>query len=387
MKPVLKFTIHGWCVCALLSQITTAQEAAPEAAQETAAQQPDGAVLELTVEPDGRFLAESGLLRLAPVTYGNPFGVDVAAVDDVLRSQLDISEETGIVITAVADDSEAARAGLKPHDIVLKINDQSIAGPDNFNAAIAAEQGKAVTIQGLRRGQPLAIEATLPKTPQYELAFVDQLLTATAESALTQHYRIGVTLAEADDTLRSQLRLASGEGLVVTEVISDGPAAQAGIKPHDVLTKLDGRRLSTVDNINAQIQEIGEQQAPLDFIRAGEERTCDVTPRLSQDESPLSGVWFWDLSNGKSASSLLLSSVGEKRSTDAAIRWLMAAQGADAGATESPGKTDIAGQIEELKRKLADITQSLDALSAALQPPPSAEKPADEPQSEEPKPE
>jgi hypothetical protein len=233
----------------------------------------------------------------------------------------------------------------------------------------------------------LTVEVTLPKTPQYELAFVDQLLTATAESALTQHYRIGITLAEADDTLRSQLRLAAGEGLVVTEVISDGPAAQAGIKPHDVLTKLDGKRLSTVDNINAQIQEIGERQAPLDFIRAGEERTCDVTPRLSQDEPLLTGVRVWDLSNGQSVSSLLLSSVGEKRSTDAAIRWLMAAQGADAGATESPGKTDIAGQIQELRRKLADITQSLDALSAALQPPPPEEKPADEPQPEEPKPE
>jgi hypothetical protein len=324
-------------------------------------------------------------LRLSALSFGNPFGVEVADVDDTLRTQLNLADGTGVVVTAVADGGVAAQAGLKSHDIVLQINDRPVESPENFNTTVADEQGKTATIRVLRQGQPLKIEVTLPQTPHYELALTNQLLSVVDSSASLQHYRIGVTLAEADDTLRSQLRLAAGEGLVVTEVIGDGPAAGAGIKPHDVLIKLDGKRLSTVDAINAQIQEIGERQVALDYIRAGEEQTCDVTPQLSQDGSLLTGVRFWDLSNGQSASSLLLSSVGQTRSTDAAIRWLMAAQPVRDDAPDA--QTDVATRIDELKRKLADITESLNALSAALQPPAQEQKPADEPQPGESKPE
>jgi S1-C subfamily serine protease len=84
------------------------------------------------------------------------------------------------------------------------------------------------------------------------------LLLADAE-----RYRIGVTLSEADDTLRTQLRLAAGEGLVVTDVVPDSAATAAGIQVNDVLTVLDGKRLTTVEAINAQVQEIKDRLVEL----------------------------------------------------------------------------------------------------------------------------
>lgn len=87
-------------------------------------------------------------------------------------------------------------------------------------------------------------------------------------------YRVGVTLSDADDTLRSQLKLADGEGLIVTDVVPDGPAAAAGIQKHDVLIKLDGKRISTIEKINAQIQELKDRPATLAFLVAVKRRVA-----------------------------------------------------------------------------------------------------------------
>ena len=95
-----------------------------------------------------------------------------------------------------------------------------------------------------------------------------------------------MTLAQADDALRSQLRLAQGEGLVVTEVVADSPAAKAGLKQHDVLTQLDGKRLTTVEACNAQIQEIKDRKVTATLSAGARNPTVELSPQLSATRAP-----------------------------------------------------------------------------------------------------
>ena len=397
MRSFWKPVVMCVCVCGLWQPEAGAQEAppaSPPAAETPSAQEVlqlnsllgvgDAAGWKVELTPTLSAFAGDGL-QLSALAWGNPFGVDVAAVDDALRAQLNIAEGTGVVITTVAEESEAAKAGLKRHDIVLQINDEDVARPEAFNETVAKEQGHEVKLSVVRQGQPLQISVKLPRKTEYKLLRTSQLLANNALSESLRQYRIGVTLDEADDTLRSQLRLATGEGLVVTEVISDGPAAGAGIRPHDVLIKLDGKRLSTVESINAQIQEIGVRQVSLDYLRAGEERTCDVTPQLSQ-EAALTHIKLWNLGEEQSVRSRLLPYIGVNDG-EVAIRWVQGAKAGDPDGAGTVPNTDVAGQIEELKRKLADVAASLDALGAALETSTQEDKPAEDPPSQEPPPE
>src|SRR5262245_15694012 len=49
---------------------------------------------------------------------------------------------------------------------------------------------------------------------------------------------IGAEVTPADPTLRSQLGLGDGQGLVVSWIHQGSPAAQAGLESHDVLVQL-----------------------------------------------------------------------------------------------------------------------------------------------------
>ncbi len=253
-----------------------------------------------------RVLSESigpHMLRLTSATYGNQLGIDIAELDGALRAQLGIEGDIGVLVTGVSSESEAAKSKLVQHDIILKIDEQPVSGTKQFNDLMGTLPGKTAQFHILRKAKPATVSVTLSKAPVYEFAteFVNiatvpetaTLGVALNDLAVERHYRIGVTLAEADEVLRSQLRLATGEGLVVTDVLADSAAAKAGIQRHDVLTKLDGKRLTAVEAANAQIQEIKDRSVAIALYRAGNEVVLTVTPRLT-DEPSYSGCPLFD---------------------------------------------------------------------------------------------
>jgi len=253
----------------------------------------------------------------------------------------------------------------------LPISSLNISGAQQFNELMGSLQGKAVQFHILRKGKPAAISVTLPKSPVYEIldngSLVEDEIAVTrfpaAQSlaaalalnhvAAQRHYRIGVTLAEADDVLRSQLRLAAGEGLVVTDVLADSPAAKAGILQHDVLTKLDGKRLTAVDTVNAQIQEIKDRAVPVALFRTGSELVLTVTPRLTDEGS-------YRLSVLRHYNDLV------RIRLEAADLALQETQ-AKAIVPESAARPPAAAQLAEVKKQLADLQKAIEGLEATIQ--------------------
>jgi PDZ domain len=201
--------------------------------------------------------------------------------------------------------------------------------------------------------------------------------------AAEERYRIGVTLSEADATLRTQLRLAAGEGLVVTEVIAESPAAKAGVEAHDVLIVLGGKRLTTVEAINSQIQEIKDKAVELRLLRAGKELSFRIAPHKEQKAVFANPVVVWDTHQCRSchgdaeAAHLFMG----QRLRAAHSAWTDGhrllrfshhiRQSGEAPADSSPAPQQ---QIEVLKAQLTEMQKALSALESALKPTESKEK-------------
>src|SRR5687768_9124135 len=282
---------YGLTSCLLLA-CAAAQESPPDQPQ---VPMPDSAALQkkgfqfLNGPPGSELQIDQslGLLLAKNLVSSNDLGVDVAELQPALRAQLNLAEGTGLVVSAAAEDSPGAKAGLKPHDVLLKVAGVAVGNTEQLAEALKTADGKPVKIELLRQGKPLTVEAT-PKSPWVaEIAFADAPVTAWTHIHVNQEprYRIGVVLNEADETLRAQVGLAAGEGLIVGEVFPSSPAAKAGLQPHDVLVILDGKRLTTVDAINAQIQEIKEGEVELKLLRGGKEVSLKIAPQKESVEA------------------------------------------------------------------------------------------------------
>lgn len=93
-----------------------------------------------------------------------------------------------------------------------------------------------------------------------------------------QDFMIGVNCSELSDGIKANLKL--NHGLMVDEVVEEGPAAEAGVKQYDILVEIDGDDLKNIDQLVEAVQKSGEKETSLDIeaLRAGDKMTITIKP-------------------------------------------------------------------------------------------------------------
>jgi len=85
------------------------------------------------------------------------------------------------------------------------------------------------------------------------LALAAGLLLALPAPAAADGGWLGVSLQVVDDDLRDALELERREGVLVSDVVPDGPAEAAGLENGDVLLEVDGRAMTSVRRVQRAI--------------------------------------------------------------------------------------------------------------------------------------
>lgn len=253
----------------------TAQKATAPVEQATVPIAITGVVAEQVANLDGVLLQAAG--QTDPLLE-----INVKPVDDVLRSHLGLAEGKGFIVTAVADESALAKAGVRPNDVLLTIAGENIASLEMLSKTLRGAPHESFTIGIVRAGKPETVEI---KPGELEIAELNRIMVQQQNAP---RFRLGVGLADADETLRLQLSLLGGEGLVVTSVQTDGPAAKAGVLVNDVLIRLDGKFLTSIDALSEQLQTIGDKSVSLEVLRRGKPATLTVTPEKKAPEQEFS---------------------------------------------------------------------------------------------------
>jgi serine protease Do len=89
---------------------------------------------------------------------------------------------------------------------------------------------------------------------------------------------IGVLPGELTPDLAESFGLASNEGVVVSQIVPDSPAARAGLHAGDVITAFDGRRIKDVTDFRLRVaDEAVNKKDKVDAIRDGKPLTVYVT--------------------------------------------------------------------------------------------------------------
>jgi len=90
---------------------------------------------------------------------------------------------------------------------------------------------------------------------------------------------IGIEPLELTPELAETFGLKQAEGVIVTGVLQNGPAANAGLRPGDLLLKVAGQPVKNVGELLTQIAALMPgKPAKLDVVRRNQTLTLDVTP-------------------------------------------------------------------------------------------------------------
>lgn len=177
------------------------------------------------------------------VVHRSKLGVTIQPVTADIAASLGLAEARGGLVSGVEDGGPADRAGVKQGDVIVAIDGRPVADANALRNQVAGTRpGTTVSVDVMRDGHTKTLSATLvERTPSGEEAAALDRGHGEGESGL------GLALQPLTPDLRARLELPrTAEGLVVADVDPAGAGAAAGLRPGDLIEKVNGHEVTSV---------------------------------------------------------------------------------------------------------------------------------------------
>jgi S1-C subfamily serine protease len=228
-------------------------------------------------------------------------GISIAEVTAQQVKELKLPEERGVVVKSVETGSPAEKAGLKENDVIVEYAGHRVEGTRQLRRLILeTPAGRSVTLGVYRAGQKQSLTATLAErrehfpgmhmgklvTPDIHIPSFDFEFDGGGWMRLDgSRPRLGVEVESLSDQLAQFFGVAEGEGVLVRSVQKGGAAEKAGIKAGDVITKIEGEKISeTRDVRQAMYKNRDKKSVAITAVRNRAETTFTVEIEKPQRE-------------------------------------------------------------------------------------------------------
>jgi len=181
-------------------------------------------------------------------------GVQIQGVTPDIAAALGLDKPEGAIVSAVVPDSPAAKAGLQRGDVILAFDGKPVDRLHDLPRLVAAATigGKAdVTLWRDHAQQTVTVEVA--KLADDAVAANDtgngnDNAPSAPESDTVD--TLGLSLASLTPDLRQQFGIPDNvDGVVVTSVADDGPAAKRGLQPGDVIEQVGSAPVATPQQV------------------------------------------------------------------------------------------------------------------------------------------
>jgi serine protease Do len=181
-------------------------------------------------------------------------GVQVQPVTKEIADSLGMSEPAGALVADIEPDSPAATAGLKAGDVVIAINGDKVKDSRDL----------ARTVGGIAPNTRVAVEYLRDGKTQTASLTLGQLKDQTAQRPAVaqpgqeggeQTSHLGISVAPAARVLG-----IGEQGLAVLRIDPNGKAAEAGLRPGDVILQVGGKELSSPQDLTRALTDARSQR-------------------------------------------------------------------------------------------------------------------------------
>ncbi len=223
----------------------------------------------IRVTPDAKFpkpaaLGNSDTIRVGDwvMAVGNPFGLDHTVTAGIISAK-------GRVI------------GAGPYDDFLQ-TDAAI-NPGNSGGPLFNMSGEVVGINTAIVAQGQGIGFAIP------INLAKEILTQLKTGKVTRGW-LGIMIQDLTPDLAKSFEITETKGVIVADVVTDGPADKAGLKRGDVITKLNGKEIENAHTLSRMVAGTApDGQVSVTIVRDGKEKEIKATVGTMPAESAEAG--------------------------------------------------------------------------------------------------
>ena len=165
-----------------------------------------------------------------------------------LAQAFNLPDQNGALVGDISPNTPAQKAGIKPGDIIVAINDKPINDSHALRLTVSDySPGTVVNVKLYRNGRVKNISVTLAQLPTAANP-QDNESTGSNDTGTMTDALDGVTVQDLDAQAREQLHIPDDvEGVVVTDVNGDSNSADAGIQRNDVLVEINHQAIKNAE--------------------------------------------------------------------------------------------------------------------------------------------
>ncbi len=226
-----------------------------------------------------------------------PFiGVVTASLPETVAKHHNLEPGIGVIVNSVSPKSPADLAGIKPNDIILKINANDVNDPEAFRVQIRSGKiGDMLKLKAIQKGKPVDLDVTLAERPAEAFADIqNQELPLDGEQNVQRlEFKIEGVI---DDALDGALGEGEIEERIIPNLLADEQLKNMPEHMKDALKgMLNGGGIIQLEGgnnpqFNAQSSvQMMDDKGSIELKTMGENK--EVTVRDGAKEILWSGPW------------------------------------------------------------------------------------------------
>ncbi len=195
-------------------------------------------------------------------------GVQIQDLDDELAASVGLKGGKGALVADVVKDSPAAHAGLQTGDVITRFNDHEIDSARALSLAVAdVSPSSTAKVTVWRDGKSRDLSVKLA-----EQAKAEEVASNNGPANSDGADALGLSLRGLTDQDRARLGVPSDvNGALVVAVEPDSPAADKGLEPGDLITRVNQKPVSSANAAVAALKTAKKDKSnALLLVRRGD---------------------------------------------------------------------------------------------------------------------
>jgi serine protease Do len=188
-----------------------------------------------------------------------------------MAGALGVKADRGVLVGEVVEGGPAAKAGLARGDVIVELDGQPVTDTRTFRMRVAERSpGSPARLVVLRKDARREITAALGELPDER---------RPSPPPIGRSEKFGMRVVPLSEGIARQLDLRPGtRGVAVTAVQPGSPAADAGLRPGDVILEADRAPMGSPDDLRQALEKHGAGPVLLLVLRDGHTRYVAVEP-------------------------------------------------------------------------------------------------------------
>ena len=178
-------------------------------------------------------------------------GVFIQEVTEDIADSLGLADAKGALIASVTETGPADEAGLQAGDVIIRFDGKEVVKSRDLPRIVAETAVETtVDVQVVRDGEVKVLSVTLGELEQAENGGLLSRNDSKKRADDTKLDDIGLAVAPITGELREKFDIESDENLIVVIAVAEGsPADEKGVKPGDIILRLNQSSIKSVDQL------------------------------------------------------------------------------------------------------------------------------------------